>query len=110
MLKLAIFSPNILPVPALDGGAVEELTTYIIEENEKKHVYDIDLYTIDNDNRLSNFKYKYTNIIRIKYKTNKTIEKLIRIYNKLLIRMPNGRIISEFSEQLTKNYKKITMT
>lgn len=51
-MKLAIISPNILPVPALDGGAVEELTTYIIEENEESHRYDIDLYTIDNDDRL----------------------------------------------------------
>ena len=57
-MKLAISAPNVLPVPALDGGAVEELTTYIIEENEQKHLYDIDLYTIDNCNRLSNFKFK----------------------------------------------------
>ena len=34
-LRLAIFAPNVLPVPALEGGAVEELTTYIIEGNSK---------------------------------------------------------------------------
>lgn len=106
MLRLAIFSPNILPVPALDGGAVEELTTYIIEENEHKHVYDIDLYTIDNNGRLDNFQYKYTNIIRVTYKTKKISKSIIDFYNKLLRRMPNGRIISEFSKQLTKNFKK----
>ncbi|WEB67090.1 hypothetical protein [Limosilactobacillus fermentum] len=69
-MKLAVFAPNVLPVPALNGGAVEELITYFIEENEKKHIYDIDLYTVDNYNRLSNFQYKYTNILQIKYKPN----------------------------------------
>jgi len=105
-LKLAIFAPNVLPVPALDGGAVEELTTYIIEENEQKHLYDIDLYTIDNCNRLSNFKFKYTNILQIKYKPNQTKQHFIDILNKFLIRMPNGRVISDFSECLTHNFKK----
>ena len=41
-MKLAIFSPNIFPIPAVSGGAVEELVTYIIEENEVHHKYDID--------------------------------------------------------------------
>lgn len=105
-MKIAIFSPNVLPVPAVDGGAVEELTTYIIEENERKHVYDIDLYTIDNDDELSNFNYNYTNIIKVRYKENKLKKKLINQLDRILIRMPNGRTISDFSEQLTRNFKK----
>lgn len=104
-MKLAVFSPNILPVPALDGGAVEELTTYIIEQNEKQHKYDIDLYTIDNP-KLNNIYFKYTNIIRIKYKKNKKRDNLFNIVNKLLLRLPNGRCISDFSECITSKYKK----
>lgn len=105
-MKLAIISPNILPVPALDGGAVEELTTYIIEENEESHRYDIDLYTIDNDDRLKNIDYKFTNIIRVKYVPNHRKEKLFNKLNKILARMPNGRMISDFSEKITSKYKK----
>ena len=105
-MKLAIISPNILPVPALDGGAVEELTTYIIEENEESHRYDIDLYTIDNDDRLKNIDYKFTNIIRVKYVPNHRKEMLFNKLNKILARMPNGRMISDFSEKITSKYKK----
>ena len=104
-MKLAVFAPNVLPVPALNGGAVEELTTYFIEENEKKHIYDIDLYTVDNYNRLSNFQYKYTNILQIKYKPNLVKQRIINISNGFLVRMPNGRVISDFSECLTCDFK-----
>lgn len=104
-MKLAIFAPNVLPVPALDGGAVEELITYIIEENEHKHKYDIDLYTVNN-NKLNALNYKYTNIIQTKYKRNKNVEKLLDFWDKFLIRLPGGRIISYFSECLTHNFKK----
>lgn len=106
VLRLAIFAPNVLPVPALEGGAVEELTTYIIEGNEKEHKYDIDLYTIDNDGHLSNFNYKYTHIISIKYKKIRLREKVAKLLNRFLIRLPYGRIISDFSECLTQNYKR----
>lgn len=89
VLRLAIFAPNVLPVPALEGGAVEKLTTYIIEGNEKEHKYDIDLYTIDNDGRLSNFNYKYTHIISIKYKKIRLREKVAKLLNRFLIRLPS---------------------
>ena len=105
-MKLAIFSPNILPVPAIDGGAVEELTTYIIEENEKYHNYDIDLYTIDNDDKLKTYNYKYTNLIRMQYIPNYKKEKFISFCNKFLIRLPNGRIKSNFSQVITSKYKR----
>lgn len=105
-MKLAIFAPNVLPVPAVDGGAVEELTTYIIEQNEQKHVYDIDLYTIDNHNRLSNFQFKHTKIFSVNYEPNQLKQHAIGILNKFLIRMPNGRVISDFSECLTHNFKR----
>ena len=84
-MKLAIFAPNVLPVPAIEGGAVEELTTYIIEENEQKHNYDIDLYTIDNGDQLTDLVYNYTNIIRIKYKKNYLKEKVINKLKNSLI-------------------------
>lgn len=63
-MKLAILTPGFLPVPAVEGGAVEQLITNFIEENEIHHYYDIDLFTIENI-RLNNFNYKYTNIIQV---------------------------------------------
>lgn len=36
MLKVFVISPEFLPIPAIKGGAVETLLTYLIEENEKK--------------------------------------------------------------------------
>ena len=46
-MKLAIISPGFVPVPAVKGGAVEQLIEYIVTANELYHKYDIDLYTVD---------------------------------------------------------------
>ena len=61
---LALITPCLLPVPAVLGGAVEVLLTNILEENEKKAKYMIDLYTIDHE-LLAGKSYQYTNIIAI---------------------------------------------
>lgn len=69
-MKLAIITPCFMPVPAVNGGAVEQLITYFIEANEKYHKYDIDLYTVA-DEKLNSYTFKYTNIIQIKnYQSN----------------------------------------
>ena len=64
-MKVAIVSTMNLPTPAVRGGAVETLTTYIVEENEKKQKLDIDLYTMY-DYKIDVDKYKNTKIIQIK--------------------------------------------
>lgn len=66
-IKLAIISPGFMPVPAVKGGAVEQIITCILEENEKDHKFNIDVYTLD-DSRLSDYSYKYTKLIKIKNK------------------------------------------
>ena len=55
--KLAIITPGFVPVPAVKGGAIEQLIEYFIDGNEIVHKYDIDLFTI-NDNLLDNKIYK----------------------------------------------------
>ena len=72
MIKLALFSPGFLPVPAVKGGAIEQLITDIVYENERNPIFDIDLYTIDNP-KLNTFGFKYTNLIKIKNPRKKTI-------------------------------------
>lgn len=63
-MRLAILTSGFKPVPAVKGGAVEQLVTDMIEANEKDHQYDIDLYTLY-DRELYDFKYKNTNLIMI---------------------------------------------
>lgn len=83
MKKIALVSPMILPVPAVKGGAVETLTTFIVEENEKKKELEIDLYTIFNP-KIKDISFAYTNIISIR--TNllqKFYQKMINAFYKV---------------------------
>lgn len=64
MRKMAIVTPGLLPVPAVDGGAVETLITYLVEGNEKNPQYNITLYTCKN-NKLDSIQYQYTKIVQI---------------------------------------------
>lgn len=106
-MKLAIISPGFVPVPAVKGGAIEQLIEYIITANEIYHKYDIDLYTI-NDPLLDNITYKYTKLIRIPSKNeislnSKIFFKLKRIFGKFLY-LPNN--YDYISTQFVKYYRK----
>ena len=82
-MKIALVSTMNLPVPAVRGGAVEELTTHIINENEKQKKFEIDLYTIY-DSKIDINQYKHTNIIQIKsYFYETIIRKTINLKNKI---------------------------
>lgn len=84
-MKIAVITPGWLPVPAVEGGAIEVLITNIIDGNEEKELFNIDLYTTQSD-KLNRFKYNKTNIIqikdnffiKIKCRILNTINKLIR--------------------------------
>ena len=85
MKKLAILAPCILPVPASKGGAVEELITCILNQNEISKSFVIDLYTIA-DTSYANTNYSLTNIIPISYsslsaKVDKVSDKFYRTIN-----------------------------
>lgn len=45
-MKIAILTSGILPVPAVQGGAVEKLVDYYLEYNEQHHLHDITVYSI----------------------------------------------------------------
>lgn len=66
MYKIAMITPGNLPVPAINGGAVEVLITELIKTNEREGKYKIDLYTIQADG-LEKYHYKYTDIIQVSY-------------------------------------------
>ena len=46
-MKIAILTSGILPVPAVRGGAVENLIDFYLEYNEVHHLHDITVYSID---------------------------------------------------------------
>lgn len=86
MKKVAIVSAGTVPVPAVKGGAVEVLTTILIEENEKNPQFQIDVFTCDHAD-LEKIKYNYAKIIPTKkswyddgiFLVYKVINKLCRI-------------------------------
>ena len=47
MKRMAVISAGFVPVPAVDGGAGEVLTTEIINGNEVAADYFMDIYTIE---------------------------------------------------------------
>jgi glycosyltransferase involved in cell wall biosynthesis len=45
-MKIAIITAGVLPVPAVQGGAVENLVDFCLEYNDKYHLHDITVYSI----------------------------------------------------------------
>ncbi len=101
--KIAICTPGFAPVPALKGGAVETLITYLIEENEIKDVYDIDLYTIC-DKGLNDIKYKNTSIYQIR--KNKFHSFISRVINGITRRIKVNICAIDFDENYVKELNK----
>ena len=66
-MKIAIISSCSLPVPAVNGGAVESLIESIIRQNELQGKYNIDVYTIYNEQAVDVAKqYPHTKFICLK--------------------------------------------
>lgn len=104
--KLAIITPGFVPVPAVKGGAIEQLIEYFIDGNEIVHKYDIDLFTI-NDNLLDNKIYKYTNLIKIDNKQQEFKWHLIYgVKNKVSSFLHRGTRYSYVRDKIINSYKK----
>lgn len=105
MKKIALVTPGFLPVPAIQGGAVENLIELIINENEKYKIYDIDLYTIDSK-KYSNYNYEYTNIIRINI--NRLRNFTDKVMNKMYSVLKLKKFSSSYSKQVSRMIKKMS--
>lgn len=106
MRKIAIIAPCILPVPAVKGGAVEELITCIINQNEISKHFAIDLFTIA-DSSYAQFSYSNTNIIPIdinnySYSIDKILDKSYRTFGTEagVRRFIDKKIIQTFLHQM----------
>ena len=51
-MKIAILTSGILPVPATKGGAVENLTDFYLAYNDKYHLHDITVYSVDDEDAM----------------------------------------------------------
>lgn len=68
--KICIISAGVLPIPAVNGGAVENLVQFIIDENETDKLYDITVLSIYNtDAKVKAEQYLTSNFIFIKVHT-----------------------------------------
>lgn len=94
MKKIAIISTGILPIPAVNGGAVETLTTNLLEENEKKKKFYFDVYTCY-DKKLSEKRYQKTTIIPVQ--PGKMLTLFCKIFNRLSHYIRAGKIISSYN-------------
>lgn len=50
-MKIAILTSGVLPVPAVKGGAVENLIDFYLDYNELHHLHDITVYSTSTDNK-----------------------------------------------------------
>ena len=48
-MKIAILTSGILPVPAVQGGAVENLIDFYLEYNDQHRLHDITIYSVDDE-------------------------------------------------------------
>ena len=48
-MRIAILTSGILPVPAIRGGAVENLIDFYLEYNNQHHLHDITVYSVDDE-------------------------------------------------------------
>lgn len=85
MKKIAlILSPDSV-VPAIKGGAVEELVTILIEENEKKKEVELVVFAAeDRDAKKISEQYRYTKIISIPKASvlDRVINRILRYINR----------------------------
>ena len=81
-MKLAILNSGILPIPAVQGGAVENLTDFYLEFNNRKKLHDITIYSVwnpkvTNEPALSSNvnHYYYINVTSLKARIERRIFK-----------------------------------
>ena len=64
MKTVLMIPPQFLPVPAVRGGAVEQLCTRLIEGNERAPRFDIEVLSC-RDERLDDSSYSHTRITQV---------------------------------------------
>lgn len=107
-MQIAFISAGVLPIPAVAGGAVENLVEFFIRQNEETGEHKITVYSVYTEEALQKSKkYKHTEFIFVKPSMyNSKLDKLItkinsRLKNKVVI--PNS-----FLRYIMKDIRKHT--
>ena len=93
MKKIAIIIPGVLPMPAVKGGAVENLVMNLIKENEINKKYKFVVYSPFDDNAiLESNNYKETEYIYVKDSyISKFLDKIIFIIAKKILKKEDSQ-------------------
>ncbi len=90
MKKIALVVPEGLPVPAVKGGAIEELVTILIEENEIKHQAEFYVFSVENEiakERAKNYRYTHMIYLPPTSLADRIMNRVIRYTDRLLHRL-----------------------
>lgn len=86
MKKIALVLPEVYPIPAVKGGAIEELVTILIEQNEIDKKVKFVVFSPENEEAEKIAKnYKYTDVVYLKKTTlkDRVINRILRYSNPL---------------------------
>ena len=87
MKKIALVLPEVYPVPAVLGGAVEELVTILIEQNEIEQKAEFIVFSMANEAAEEKAKdYKHTKIVFIQKTSfcDRLVNRILRYSNPLV--------------------------
>jgi len=85
-MKIAILTSGILPIPAVQGGAVENLIDAYLEYNDANKLHDITVYSVYND-EVVNHKSLSSDVNHYKYiKVNTVFSKIKKFFYKHLFK------------------------
>lgn len=87
MKKIALVLPEVYPVPAVKGGAIEELVTILIEQNEIEKKAEFVVFSMENDEAREKAKeYRHTKIIYLPKTTlaDRILNRVLRYSNRLV--------------------------
>lgn len=87
MKRIALVIPEGLPVPAVKGGAIEELVTILIEENEIEQKAEFYVFSVANETAKERAKkYRYTHMIYLPPTSfmDRVVNRMIRYTDRFL--------------------------
>ncbi len=101
MKKVLIVTPGKFPVPASQGGAVENLIQILLDNNEKEYTYDFTVITIY-DNKSKELSKKYKNSKFLFVNTNDKLYKIGQVVRYIINRIPGVYIGNEYITRVKK--------
>lgn len=106
-MKIAILTCGMLPIPAVQGGAVENLIDFYLEYNNQKKLHDITIYS-PWDNKVKNHPALSSDVNHYLYINEKSLKTRIarRIYKCFHSKEYYNHFIEYYFEKVYSNLKK----